>query len=321
MKTERANYTTHTETIAVSKDGTPTYTSKPGKTDADYKAALVSAERRKVTYKAVFEKGPAPEHHRFHALFRIRPAEDSRIRRFERREQLGPVFRPSQYVNGSSQYYNDVYFGDDDANINGRSHADGNVYALMDTNYSKDVVTYTFHYIRKATDIDTGAKPQKEMPGATLQLLDETGTKVIKEWVTDENPLTFTLTEGNYILREPKRTMGYDIHPDMRVSLSHYGVLTVDGVVIMDDKVVLPEARTRLSPGRLEDGRQRGRPYRRHLQIVDKSTGEALDDWVSTDAAHQAKLAFGDYILREVEAPRGFDKIADVDFSVAATER
>ena len=38
--------------------------------------------------------------------------------------------------------------------------------------------------------------------------------------------------------------MGYDIHPDMRVSLSHYGVLTVDGVVIMDDKVVLPEART-----------------------------------------------------------------------------
>ena len=52
------------------------------------------------------------------------------------------------------------------------------------------------------------------------------------------------MTEGNYILRETKAPMGYDIHPDMRVSLSHYGVLTVDGVVIMDDKVVLPEART-----------------------------------------------------------------------------
>lgn len=95
--------------------------------------------------------------------------------------------------------------GDDDANINGPFIMDGNVYALMDTNYDKDVVTYTFHYIRKATDIDTGAKPQKEVPGATLQLLDETGTKVIKEWVTDENPLTFTLAEGNYILRETKR--------------------------------------------------------------------------------------------------------------------
>lgn len=125
------------------------------------------------------------------------------------------------------------------------------------------------------------------------------------------------MTEGNYILRETKAPMGYDIHPDMRVSLSHYGVLTVDGVVIMDDKVVLSEARTAYPLDVLKTDGNGAALAGAHLQIVDKSTGEAVDDWVSTDAAHQAKLAFGDYILREVEAPRGFEKIADVDFSVA----
>lgn len=205
VKTERANYTTHTETIAVSKDGTPTYASKPGKTDADYKAALISAERRKVTYKAVFEKGPAPKHIDFMLYSVYNPQKIREYAVLNAESNWTHLFDLPQYVDGSSQYYNDVYFGDDDANINGPFIMDGNVYALMDTNYDKDVVTYTFHYIRKATDIDTGAKPQKEVPGATLQLLDETGTKVIKEWVTDENPLTFTLTEGNYILRETKR--------------------------------------------------------------------------------------------------------------------
>ena len=51
------------------------------------------------------------------------------------------------------------------------------------------------------------------------------------------------------------------------------------------------------------------------LQIVD-STGEVIEEWVSTTESHEILLPDGTYTLHEVEAPEGYDLAEDKEFTV-----
>ena len=59
------------------------------------------------------------------------------------------------------------------------------------------------------------------------------------------------------------------------------------------------------------------------MAIVNEETGEVVDSWVTTDATHQNLKGLDVdvvYILREIEAPEGYDKVEDVRFMVNETE-
>ncbi len=58
-----------------------------------------------------------------------------------------------------------------------------------------------------------------------------------------------------------------------------------------------------------------------HLQILDASTGEAVCDWWTDGSPETITKTLDvdtDYVLREVEAPAGFEKADDVTFSINA---
>lgn len=60
-----------------------------------------------------------------------------------------------------------------------------------------------------------------------------------------------------------------------------------------------------------------------HLQILDAASGQVVADWWSNESPEQLAKVLNvdtDYVLHEEEAPSGFDKAADVTFSINATD-
>jgi len=59
------------------------------------------------------------------------------------------------------------------------------------------------------------------------------------------------------------------------------------------------------------------------MAIINEATGEIVDQWVTGKATHPTDKALDVnvvYILREVEAPEGYEKVDDVRFEVNETE-
>ena len=59
------------------------------------------------------------------------------------------------------------------------------------------------------------------------------------------------------------------------------------------------------------------------MAIIEKDTGAIVDEWVTGKSVHENEkgLNVGTvYILRELEAPKGYDKVQDVEFKVRETE-
>ena len=60
------------------------------------------------------------------------------------------------------------------------------------------------------------------------------------------------------------------------------------------------------------------------MAIIDEETGEVVDEWVSGSGVHEYEkgslVVERVYILRELEAPEGFDKVDDVRFVVNEME-
>ena len=59
------------------------------------------------------------------------------------------------------------------------------------------------------------------------------------------------------------------------------------------------------------------------MAIIEKETGKVVDEWVTGKSTHQNEknLDVGKtYILREVSAPDGFEKVTDTEFKINANE-
>ena len=59
------------------------------------------------------------------------------------------------------------------------------------------------------------------------------------------------------------------------------------------------------------------------MAIIEKETGKVVDEWVTGSGAHENEKNLDVdkvYILREVSAPDGFEKVQDTEFKVNATE-
>ena len=154
-------------------------------------------------------------------------------------------------------------------------------------------------------DITTG----KEIPGAKLTILDKDG-KEIESWVSEEKPHYIEkLPVGDYTLREVTAPDGYLKAEDVQFSVKETG--EIQKVVMKDDYTKVEISKQDITNSKELPGAK--------LTIFDKD-GKEVESWVSEEKPHYIeKLPAGEYTLREVTAPDGYEVAEDVKFKVEET--
>ncbi len=150
----------------------------------------------------------------------------------------------------------------------------------------------------------------KELPGASMQITDETG-KIVDTWISGD---TSHFIEGKliagktYTLHEESAPDGYVVASDVQFTVNSDGSVTA--VEMVDDTTKVKISKTDITTGEELAGAS--------LQIVDEA-GNAVDAWISTTEPHfiEGKLIAGKmYTLHEEIAPDGFVVATDVQFTV-----
>ena len=155
------------------------------------------------------------------------------------------------------------------------------------------------------SDITSG----KPVIGAKLVILDKDG-KEVESWVTEEKPHYIEkLPVGEYTLREITAPDGYLREEDVKFTVKETG--EIQKVVMKDDYTKVEISKQDITNSKELPGAK--------LTIFDKD-GKEVESWVSEEKPHYIeKLPLGEYTLREVTAPDGYEVAEDVKFTVAET--
>lgn len=161
-----------------------------------------------------------------------------------------------------------------------------------------------------------------EVPGAQMQLIDETGG-IVEEWTSDgTDHIVSGLAAGNYTLHEYYAPSGYCIATDIAVTIDEYGKIFADNTevtAISDDGlalIVMIDEATKVQISK-QDITGEGELPGATLQVLDGDT--VIDEWVSGTEPHyiEGKLTAGKtYTLRETIAPDGYVLKSDIEFTV-----
>lgn len=176
---------------------------------------------------------------------------------------------------------------------------------------------YTKINIHKVDANGYEAEHEQLLGGAELAIYKADGSgqptgDPIAKWTSKEGKVEKiyrVLAPGNYILREEKAPDGYVKAPDVAFEVKETG--DVQDVTIKNDY-------TKLNINKYEAGTQ-DQLAGAKLQIIQVTDGveTVVREWVTDGKTHQEiKLVPGDYILREVEAPAGYMKAADMPFTL-----
>lgn len=150
--------------------------------------------------------------------------------------------------------------------------------------------------------------------GAVLQLIDGQG-KVIKEWTSEKKEFVIEaeLTEGTtYTLHEKEAPAGYYRAEDITFTVEKGGEWT--SIEMKDSPTV-----TRIKKKDLTTGND----VRGAILQLRSKRGEVLDEWETDGTVHEVIgiLKAGEtYKIHEYKAPVGYEKGADVEFTVPVQE-
>ena len=161
-----------------------------------------------------------------------------------------------------------------------------------------------------------------EVPGAQMQLIDETGG-IVDEWTSDgTDHIVSGLAAGSYTLHEYYAPDGYCIATDIAVTIDEYGKIFADNTevtAISDDGlalIVMIDEATKVQISKQDITGESELPGAT-LQVLDGDT--VIDEWVSGTEPHyiEGKLTAGKtYTLRETIAPDGYALTSDIEFTV-----
>ncbi len=166
------------------------------------------------------------------------------------------------------------------------------------------------------------------LPGATLQLLDETKTKVIDEWESDKDlhQVDYGLLTGGqtYILRETKTPSDeYGYSDDITITIEPDGTIKQDGEVVKDCTVTMVDYEIGVLINK-EDMGGKTLPGAT-LQITSEQDTEFANSnwskpWVSSEHPRnipQSALQQNvEYVLTETTAPDGYACAESITFKI-----
>ena len=153
----------------------------------------------------------------------------------------------------------------------------------------------------------------KEIPGAKLQVKDETG-KVIEEWTSTDKPheINEKLVAGKtYTLHEENAPDGYAYAEDVEFTVDEKGEVTT---------VVMKDAATEVFISK-QDITGTTEVEGATLSILDEN-GEQVAKWISTKNAYVLKGVLNadtTYTLHEENAPDGYAYAEDITFTIDKT--
>lgn len=196
----------------------------------------------------------------------------------------------------------------------GYAVAESLTFTVDDTEAKQEIVLenekITVEFIK--TDGLTG----ETVEGAVLQLIRDAGTDqetILKEWVSGKDAMVLTgIAAGTYTIREKEAVSGYVRMQDMVIEVLPDAAL--QKFEIVNQPIQVEIEKTNGSTGKLLGGAT--------LQLVRKSDGELIREWVSKeDEAETFKnLPAGIYVVREVKSPSGFKKMDPQEIEIKETE-
>ena len=143
--------------------------------------------------------------------------------------------------------------------------------------------------------------------GATLQIVNVKTKNIVDQWETDGNVHNAEglIVGQTYILREIKTPEGFATANEIKFTVKEDSDMSLN----MIDKKVVFEKKD-VNDNVLEGA---------ELQVIDKETGEVVDEWISTKDSHEINnLVVGKtYILHEDLAPVGKNLAQDIEFTVS----
>ena len=173
------------------------------------------------------------------------------------------------------------------------------------------VYEFTFEDVQTSVELSKADLTDgKELPGASLQVLDSTGT-VVEEWISTEEPhmIRGLLVGETYTMVETKPADGYTTAESIEFKVED--TAEVQKHQMLDDVTKVEISKTDVTDSKEVPGAK--------LTILDKD-GKVVESWVSDKDPHMVeKLPVGTYTLREEQAPDGYLVAEEVSFEVKDT--
>lgn len=173
----------------------------------------------------------------------------------------------------------------------------------------------------KKTASDTNAA----LPGAEMEIWNESRTKQLDSWKTDGTTHTVSLTEGTYILHEANAPTGYSKAEDITFKVNKNGTFqigndTVKSIDMVDVRIVVPPTpptpRTKTEITIRKVGSDDTNTDLAGATLAVKQDGTVIKEWTTISTAHKLSLPAGTYTLCETKAPDGYKVAADIEFQV-----
>ena len=155
------------------------------------------------------------------------------------------------------------------------------------------------------TDIATG----EELPGAELVITDAEG-KEIERWVSTEKPHKISrLPVGEYTMTETIAPEGYATAESVKFTVTD--TREIQKVEMKDELIQVEVAKRDAKTAEFLAG------AKLEIRGID---GETVESWTSQEKMYVIEgLPAGDYTLVETEAPEGYEKAAELAFTVKDT--
>ncbi|HCG60232.1 MAG TPA: hypothetical protein DEV97_09580 [Lachnospiraceae bacterium] len=196
----------------------------------------------------------------------------------------------------------------------------GHLTATPEYDGSDEVPTFTnTATLVKVSKVD--ATNSKELAGATIQILDESG-KVVAEWVstTQAHEVVGLEAGKTYRLHETVAPDGYDLaEQDTTFSINKDGTVnagttkSVNGVLLVEDQA----KKNALAFDKVSMFGMSMVGAKMAVIRLDAGGESVKDTWTTNGKAHQVEgISDGSYVLRELAAPNGFTLAPDVAFAV-----
>jgi hypothetical protein len=151
----------------------------------------------------------------------------------------------------------------------------------------------------------------ERLENAELQILDENGNEIAK-WTSgkDAYSLVGILEIGKtYTLHEISAPTGYRLAEDIKFTVPE--VAETQQVDMVDELTVVELSKTDVTGDNELEGAL--------IQVIDKETGETVEEWTSTSEKHIIKGLEIDktYIMHESLAPIGYAYASDIEFTIS----